>query len=109
MILFAKCPSCKEHVSIKSSAMTRPELAQHMGENFNINCTNCGNNFSNHTNEIRAKSNNNYILTAVGISLLVTGILFLFFGLIATLSMSIAIYVSHQQNTNVHAFNTYRI
>jgi len=109
MVIFAKCPSCKKHVSLKTNSNTRPELAQEKGESIKINCDDCGKNFNSHPNDIRAKTNNKFLFITVSLTLLISAVLILFFGFIATLIMSIPLIFVSQQNKNVHAFNSYRI
>lgn len=109
MLVFAKCPSCKEHVIIKTNSSTRPELSQEKGDNFMVNCQNCGKNFSQHINEIRAKANYKFLLITILISLLVSVVFLFLFGLIGTLTITVPIAIAAQQDQSVHAFNSYRI
>ena len=109
MKLFTKCNSCKEEILIKSNASTRPDLEIERGEKFVVNCTSCGRNLEKHVNDIKAKENNFFIIGGVVLSIIVTLVLWNFFGAVGTISGAIPILIWKQQNNAVHAFNSYRV
>lgn len=109
MKLFTKCNSCKEEISIKSNASTRADLEMEKGEVFNATCTSCGINHKKHVNDVRAKQNNIIVLGGIGISIIVTIVLWNVFGAIGTISGAIPILIWRQQSNSVYAFNTYRV
>lgn len=65
MDLFTYCDSCKEAIKIKSSAPSRPELSRDKGgDEFYVNCQNCGVNKKTHVNDVFARPNKIHALIA---------------------------------------------
>jgi len=109
MKLTASCNSCKKEHLIKSYASTRPDLAQDKGEEFSMNCTDCGNNTRVHVNEVQAKPNTTVLLAALVVGVLVTVILLYFLGAIGTISLGIPLLMWRQENKSASTFNGYMI
>ncbi|CAM1365318.1 hypothetical protein [Tenacibaculum xiamenense] len=109
MNLYAHCKSCKKDIKIKSSASTRPDLQMEKGDEFNVNCQNCGKMEKKHVNDIKAEPNNTIILIGVGIGILVTIFLWIYFGAIGTISVIIPILFWQQQMSATKSFNSYMI
>ena len=107
MKLFTVCNSCREQTLIKSNASTRPELIMDKGEEFNIQCTNCNKNENIHVNDVRAKQNKSVIIGGLIVGLIVTLVLWNFFGAIGTISGIIPALIWMQQNNSVNTFNKY--
>lgn len=107
--LTTRCSSCKHNINIKSNAPTRPDLQMEKGDEFNVNCHNCGHLEKKHVNDIRAESNHSFMLICVGIGILLTLILWSFFGAIGTVSITIPILLWYQQMDAKKAFNTFMI
>lgn len=109
MKLITQCSACKKDVRIKSSASTRPDLQMEKGDEFMINCQNCGNLEKKHVNVVRAEPNNVIILIGVGIGVLSAFILWNIFGAIGTVSVLIPVLFWYQQMNATKAFNSYMI
>lgn len=109
MKLTTRCSSCKKDVKIKSSASTRPELQMEKGDEFNVNCQNCGKLEKKHVNDIRAEVNNQIIFIGIGIGILSTIILWSMFGAVGTISITIPIIFWYQQMDAIKGFNSYKI
>ena len=109
MNLYTHCKSCKKDIKIKSSASTRPDLQMEKGDEFNVNCQNCGKMKKKHVNDIKAKPNNMIILIGVGIGVLVTIFFWIYFGAIGTIGIIIPILFWQQQTSAAKLFNSYMI
>ncbi len=109
MKLYTFCKGCKKETFIKSTAVTRPDLAHDKGEEISINCNNCGKRFAKHVNEIKAKPDPKILGIGLVVSIVVTAILLLFLGVIGSICLGIPLLFWQQQNSNAQAFNGYRI
>lgn len=109
MDLITHCKSCKSDIKIKSSASTRPELQMEKGDEFNVNCQNCGKVEKKHINDVKAESSKTIMLIGVGIGILATIILWFYFGALATASFAIPVIFWQQQMVATKAFNSYTI
>lgn len=109
MKLYTHCKSCKKDIKIKSSASTRPDLQMEKGTEFNVNCQNCGNLEKKHVNDIKAEADHKIILIGVGVGILATIFLWIYFGAIGTVSIIIPILFWQQQASTAKSFNSYRI
>lgn len=109
MKLTTRCSSCKKDVRIKSGASTRPELQMEKGDEFTVNCQNCGKLEKKHVNDIRAEINNQIIFIGIGIGILSTVILWSMFGAVGTISITIPIIFWYQQMDAIKGFNSYKI
>ncbi|GAA0732781.1 hypothetical protein GCM10009430_46270 [Aquimarina litoralis] len=109
MKLTTRCSSCKKDVRIKSSASTRPELQMEKGNEFTVNCQNCGKLEKKHVNDIRAEINNQIIFIGIGIGILSAVILWSMFGAVGTISVTIPIIFWYQQMDAIKGFNSYKI
>lgn len=109
MKLVTYCKSCKKGIRIKSNASTRPDLQMEKGDEFNVNCQNCGKIEKKHVNDIKAEPNNAMILIGIGIGIIATIGLWNFFGAIGTVSAIIPILFWYQQMDATKGFNSYMI
>ena len=107
MNLVTHCASCKKDIKVKSSATTRSELQMEKGDEITVNCQYCGNFEKKHINKVIAKPNNNIILVGVGIGVIATIILWIYFGAIGTASIVIPLLFWQQQV--MATFNSYMI
>jgi len=55
MKLVTRCKSCNKDIRIKSGASTRPDLQMEKGDEFNVNCQNCGKILKKHVNDVKAE------------------------------------------------------
>lgn len=109
MNLYAHCKSCKKDIKIKSSALTRPELQMEKGDEFNVNCKNCGVIEKKHINDIVAEPNKIILLLGILLGVLMTIFLWIYFGAIGTVSIAIPLLFWQQQNNETKGFNSYTI
>jgi len=109
MDLVTYCKSCKKKIKIKSNAETRPDLQMVLGDEFTVNCQNCGIMEKKHVNDIKAAPNKTIILIGVGIGILVTIFLWIYFGIIGTIGIIIPILFWQQQINATKSFNKYMI
>ncbi len=109
MKLYTVCKSCKNEIKIKSNASTRPDLQMERGDEFNINCHNCGITEKKHINDIKAQESNLIMLIGIGVGILATIILWMYFGAIGTISLTIPLIFWQQQMKAVKSFNSYTI
>ena len=109
MKLVTYCKSCKKDIRIKSNASTRPDLQMEKGDEFNVNCQNCGKVEKKHVNDIKAESNNSIILIGIGIGIISAIVLWNIFGAIGTVSGIIPVFLWYQQMDATKGFNSYMI
>ena len=109
MNLYTNCKSCKKDIKIKSSASTRPELQMEKGDEFNVNCQNCGKMEKKHVNDIKAEPNKMILLFGIGVGILATIFLWTFYGAIGTVSIIIPVLFWQQQMNSTKGFNSYLI
>ena len=109
MKLYTNCKSCKKDIEIKSSASTRPELQMEKGDEFNVNCQNCGKMEKKHINDIKAEPNKRILLFGAIIGILATIFLWFFYGAIGTVSIIIPVLFWQQQMNGTKGFNSYLI
>jgi len=109
MNLYTYCKSCKKEIKIKSSASTRSDLQMEKGDEFNVNCLNCGKVEKKHVNDIKAQPNNTIILIGVGLGVIATVILWNMFGAIGTVSIAIPLLFWQQQMATTKTFNSYMV
>lgn len=109
MKLVTYCTSCKKDIRIKSHAPTRPDLQINKGDEFMVNCQNCGKFEKKHVNDIKAEPDYTIILTGVAIGIIVTIVLWNIFGVIGAVSAIIPIYFWYQQVEATKGFNSYMI
>lgn len=109
MNLYTYCRSCKKEVKVKSSTETRAELEREKGEEFNVNCQNCGNIEKKHVNDIKAKPNKIILLVGIIIGIAVTLFLWVYFGAIGTISGIIPILFWNEQMKSSKIFNSYML
>ena len=109
MQLITHCDGCKEIIPVKSNASTRPDLEMEKGEVFVVNCQKCGKMNSRHVNDIYARINKWLMLGIVGVSLVVTLVLWSMIGLISTITAVIPALAYGQQNQAVSGFNRYKV
>ena len=109
MKLITYCKSCKKDIKINSNASTRPDLQMEKGDEFNVNCQNCGIIEKKHVNDIKAEPNKTIILVGIGVGILATVFLWIYFGAIGTVSIIIPILYWQQQMSATKSFNSYMI
>ena len=109
MNLITYCKSCKNDIKIKSNASTRPDLQMEKGDEFKVNCENCGKIEIKHVNDIKAEPNNILILIGVVLGIFASIVLWQLYGAIGVISMVIPILFWKQQTNAIKAFNTYSI
>ena len=109
MELVTNCSSCKKDIKVNSKAKTRPELQMEMGDEITLNCQNCGNLIKKHVNKVRAKVSNTMLLIAIGLGLVITVVLWIYFGAIGTVSIAIPVLFWQQQEMVARGFNSYMI
>ncbi|GAA0871055.1 hypothetical protein GCM10009117_02000 [Gangjinia marincola] len=109
MKLVTYCKSCKKDIIVKSNAATRPELQMEKGDEFNVNCQNCGSMEKKHVNDVKAEPNKALLLVGLGIGIIATVMLWKIYGAISTISATIPILFWYQQMNQTKAFNLYMI
>lgn len=109
MTLYTYCKSCKTEIVIKSSAESRAELEREKGDEFNVNCQSCGNFEKKHVNDIKAKPNKIIIIAGIIIGILVTIVLWTYYGAIGTISGIIPILFWNEQMKSSKIFNSYML
>ena len=103
------CTSCKKEIKITTNASTRSDLQMEKGTEFIVNCQNCGKTEKKHVNDIRADINNTIIVTGVVVGIVLSLILFYYFGLIGTIGIAIPFILWRQQMGAKKAFNAYMV
>ncbi len=109
MKLVTRCKSCNKDIIIKSNAATRPDLQMQKGDEFKVNCFNCGKIDKKHVNDIKAEANNMIILIGVAIGVIASITLWVLFGTIGTIGLAIPILFWYQQMDATKGFNSYMI
>jgi len=109
MKLVTRCKSCNKDIIIKSNAATRPDLQMQKGDEFKVNCFNCGKIDKKHVNDIKAEANNMIILIGVAIGVIASIALWVLFGTIGTIGLAIPILFWYQQMDAIKGFNSYMI
>ena len=89
-------------------ASTRSDLEKEKGENFEVNCQNCGSRYLVHVNDVRAKENKYTTLFGIALGTLAAVLLWRFAGVFSMLIGGfIATLIWRQQTDAVRAFNSY--
>lgn len=111
MKLTTRCSSCKKDIKIKYSASTRPDLQMERGDEFIVNCQNCGKIEKKHVNDVRAEINNIVILSGIGLAIIAKLGIWMVSGRIgyAAIGLGIPILLWYQQMDATKGFNSYRI
>ncbi len=109
MKLYVKSNSSDELVSIKTSASTRPELQMEKGGEFAVNFPKTGKNEKVHVNDVFAEINKVTIGIGLIIGILVTLVLWNYFGAIGTISGVIPVLFWQQEMKAVKSFNSFMI
>jgi hypothetical protein len=109
MNLLTRCKSCKKDIKVKSSAATRADLQMEKGDEFQVNCQKCGKVEIKHINDIKAEPNKIILLAGFVIGVLVTIVLFIYYGLIGTISIIIPMIFWQQQQIATKSFNAYMV
>ena len=107
MYLTTTCPNCKEQTRVKSTATDRRDLIRDKGETFNLQCNSCKENFNVHVNDVRAKSSHFIIISGMVIGILLTIVLWVFYGAIGAITLTIPLVVLAQQEKSVRDFNVF--
>lgn len=109
MNLYTNCKSCKKDIKIKSNASTRPDLQMEKGDEFIVNCLNCGKTEKKHINDIKAAPKKTILWIGVLIGILATIYLWMIYGAVGTVSIIIPLIFWQQQASSVKGFNGYMI
>ncbi|WP_157822013.1 hypothetical protein [Tenacibaculum sp. Bg11-29] len=109
MKLYTNCMSCKKDVIIKSKSQTRPDLQMEKGSEFSINCLSCGKTDKKHVNDIKAEIDKKILLIGIGIGVVLSIGLSIFYGVIATLIISFPLLFWQQQMKSTKSFNSFLI
>lgn len=109
MKLYTNCKSCKTEITIKSNASTRPDLQMEKGDEFNVNCLNCGKLEKKHVNDIKAQPNKLILLIGLLLGIFATLFLWIIYGAIGVLSIIIPLIFLQQQMSATKGFNSYMI
>lgn len=79
------------------------------GDEIPYTCTNCHKKDKIHINKIKAEPNSNTFIFSCTISIIISIILILFFGLIATLSFGVPMIIYLYQQNIAKSFNSYKV
>ena len=109
MRLYTRCNSCKKDIRVQSNASTRPDLQVDKGSEFYVTCQNCGKAQKKHVNDIKAEKNNIIIIIGIILGLAVSVLLFIYFGIIGTLGIAIALLFWNYEMSEVKSFNGYMV
>ncbi|MBU3010308.1 hypothetical protein KO506_02735 [Polaribacter vadi] len=109
MKLYTNCKSCKKEITIKSNASTRPDLQMEKGDEFNVNCFNCGKKEKKHVNDIKAEPNKLVLLIGLLLGIFATLFLWTIYGAIGTVSIIIPLIFLQQQMSSTKGFNSYMV
>lgn len=109
MKLYTICRTCNQEVRIRSMSSTRPDLEREKGEEFEINCMQCGSRYHIHVNDVSAKESNMIIALGIGLSVVATVFLWNYFGAMSTLSAILPGLIWGQESKSVRNFNSYKI
>ncbi|WP_053978061.1 hypothetical protein [Mangrovimonas xylaniphaga] len=107
--LYTHCKSCRNEITIKSNAATRPDLQMEKGDEFVINCMHCGKMDKKHVNDVKAEPNKVILISGIILALLVAICLFIFYGLIGTLTFTLPILFWKKQESSASAFNRFLV
>ncbi|MEH6537395.1 MAG: hypothetical protein V7719_13435 [Psychroserpens sp.] len=109
MLRYTYCTSCKKDFIIKSQATTRPDLQMEKGDEFVLNCKNCGKTEKKHINDVKAEIDNRLLIASLALGVIATVVLWIYFGAIGTASAIIPLLIWQQQMSSVKTFNSYMI
>lgn len=109
MKLYTICTSCRQSIKIRSGAATRHDLQMEKGDEFVVECQHCLKKTKVHANDVRAELNKTILLTGLIIGVLVTVILWRFYGAIGTVSGVIPVVFWQQQMMSIKSFNSFTI
>lgn len=109
MHLYTNCTGCKKELKVKSFAPTRPELIMDKGEQFKMNCNDCGKLLNVSVNDVKAKMNQSFIIVGVILGVLLVPILWIYIAGVSTLCLSIPIWIWKSEQDATKLFNSYRI
>ncbi|KGL63948.1 hypothetical protein [Polaribacter sp. Hel1_85] len=109
MNLYTVCRSCKKSNSIKSDAITRPDLQMEIGSEFTFNCNKCGNIEKVHVNDVSAEPNKKHILIGLILGVVSALILYFFYGAVGILSGVIPLLFWQVEMKSIKSFNSYMI
>ncbi|MFS4492824.1 hypothetical protein [Maribacter sp. 2308TA10-17] len=104
------CSSCKKQNYLSQKADDRAILQKQLSsDEIQVNCNSCGKMEKKHLNKIVAVVDNRLVFLGIPLGIIATVILISFFGLIATITFSIPIYVWSYEQKKAHQFNLFRI
>ncbi len=109
MKLYTYCKHCKEEINVTTKASDRGSLQMKHGDHLDLKCEECNGTNNKHVNDIKAEIKYSSLFVALGISILVTLILWFFIGAVSTLSLSIPLLYWKIQSDTIHKFNSYMV
>lgn len=109
MKLATRCNSCNQEIILPYKAATRGDLQMKEGDEVKAFCPRCGATHKKHLNDIYAEENKMLHLLAVGIGLVLTVILWRFYGVIGGVALGASLLFLREHYNSVRAFNRYRI
>lgn len=98
------CSSCSRKNYINSKAKNRFELQTEVGDEINNRCTHCGTIEKKHINRLFAEPSKFIGLFVLILAIVLTGIIFIF-GFIATLTITIPIWIYFDAHKKASQFN----
>ena|SRR5690606_2631542 len=98
------CKSCKKKNYLKTKASNRFDLQNEFGDEINNRCKHCGTIEKKHINRLVAEPSKFIGFLALGLAILLTGTIFIF-GFIATLSVTIPIWIYFDAHKKASEFN----
>ena len=104
-----KCAFCNSDNKITISEDDRGTLQMKRGDEIPYSCSNCHKKDKIHINKIKAEPNSNTFIFSCTISIIISIILILFFGLIATLSFGVPMIIYLYQQNIAKSFNSYKV
>lgn len=104
-----KCTFCNSENKISISEEDRGSLQMKKGNEIPYTCTNCHKKDKIHINKIKAEPNKNTFIFSCIISIIISIVLILFFGLIATLSFVLPMIIYLYQQSLAKNFNSYKV
>ena len=111
------CKSCQEETFLKEKAISRPDLADKIGEDFSHRCNHCGSVKKYHVNQVKASKSSFVKMagTILGVVVLL-GVTIWFFmtGILTNIGLLIGAAIIAASNvatgsSNETAFNSYRL
>ncbi|MDH7447360.1 hypothetical protein [Aquimarina sp. 2201CG14-23] len=103
------CSGCKKQNKYTPVVATRGDLQMKVGDEVNVNCGHCGKQDKKHINRIDGVVDNKIILIAIVASVIVTIVLWNFYGAIGSITGVIPAFVWMYETKAANNFNSYKI